>query len=56
MSEQALSNEAKEARREYAKKWRAQNRDKVRENNRKYWERKAQQIQKNGGEGEKHHV
>ena len=56
VSEQALSNEAKEARREYAKKWRAQNRDKVRESNRRYWERKAQQIQKDGSEGVKVHV
>ena len=36
-----LSPEAKELRRLYAKAWRAKNPDKVRENNRRYWERKA---------------
>lgn len=39
-----LSPEAKELRRLYAKTWRRKNPDKVRENNRRYWERKAQQM------------
>lgn len=43
----SLSEEAKEAQREYKKRWRAKNPDKVRESNRKYWERKAQkQVKK----------
>ena len=41
----ALSDEAREAQREYKRnymrEWRARNKDKVQENNRKYWERKA---------------
>lgn len=34
---------ALEARREYYRDWRAANKDKVREYNRSYWERKAQE-------------
>ncbi len=45
-----LSPEAKELRRLYAKAWRAKNPDKVRENNRRYWERKAHQQLETGGE------
>lgn len=37
-----LSPEAKEARRKYHKEWAAKNPDKVKEINRRYWERKAQ--------------
>lgn len=36
-----LSDEAKKARREYARKWRAKNRKKIREYMVNYWERKA---------------
>ena len=36
-----VSEKAKEMRREYLNKWRAANKDKVKEANRKYWERKA---------------
>lgn len=36
-----LSDEAKAARREYQRKWRAENGDKIRESNRRYWERKG---------------
>ena len=45
-----LSPEAKEARRKYHKEWAAKNPDKVRENNRRYWERKAaaQEAQEEG--------
>jgi len=38
------SEEAREAQREYYRKWRAQNKEKVREKNRKYWEKKAAQL------------
>ena len=33
-----------EARRSYQREWRRKNPDKVRENNRHYWERKAQKM------------
>ncbi len=46
MSEKTLSHEAVEARRAYARAWRAKNKDKVREQNRKYWEKKALQMRK----------
>lgn len=36
-----LEEKAKEERREYFRQWRAKNPDKVRENNRRYWERRA---------------
>ena len=38
---EALSPEAKEARRQYHREWTAKNPDRVREINRRYWERKA---------------
>ncbi|MBR0351669.1 MAG: phosphatase [Oscillospiraceae bacterium] len=37
-----MSNDAKEARREYYRKWRAKNKDKQSEYTRRYWERKAE--------------
>lgn len=36
-----LSEQAKEIRRAYKKAWREANKDKIRESNRRYWERKA---------------
>lgn len=42
-----LSDEAKKKRREYCKKWRAENRDKVKANQERYWEKKAREE---GGE------
>lgn len=36
-----LEEKAKEERREYYRQWRAKNPDKVRENNRRYWEKRA---------------
>lgn len=33
-----------EARRQYQKEWRAANRDKVREHNHRFWEKRAAQI------------
>lgn len=37
-----MTEQAKEARREYLRAWRAKNKDKVRESQRRYWERRAQ--------------
>ena len=39
-----LSQLALEARREYQRQWRKKNPDKVRERNRKYWERRATRM------------
>ena len=44
MSEKELSQEAKEARRAYLRKWRRENPEKVKEQERRYWERKAQEM------------
>ena len=41
MATTTLQERAAEERREYFRQWRAKNKDKVRENNRKYWERRA---------------
>lgn len=38
----------REMKREYLRKWRAANKDKVKENNRRYWEKKA--LEKMKGE------
>lgn len=40
-----LSNLAKEAQRAYLREWRRKNPEKVRESNRRYWERKAAQLE-----------
>lgn len=42
-----LTNEAIKARREYQKKWREKNKDKVKLNNEKYWEKKAKKSNEN---------
>ena len=39
-----LDAAAIQARREYQRQWRAKNPDKVRANNRRYWEKKAQEY------------
>lgn len=39
-----ISEKAKEAQRAYLQEWRRKNPEKVQENNRRYWERKAQQM------------
>ena len=39
-----ISEKAKEAQRAYLREWRRKNPEKVQENNRRYWERKAQQM------------
>lgn len=41
MATATLQERAAEERREYFRQWRAKNKDKVRENNRRYWERRA---------------
>jgi hypothetical protein len=41
-----LNEAAKEAKREYQRKWRAANRDKVRQHNQNYWKKKAQENMK----------
>lgn len=41
MAANTLEERAAEERREYFRQWRAKNKDKVRENNRRYWERRA---------------
>lgn len=44
MSEKQLEEKALELRRAYQREWRRKNKDKVRANNRRYWERKAQKA------------
>lgn len=41
---------ANEARRAYMKAWRAANKDKVKEHNRRYWERRAGKMAEKEGE------
>lgn len=41
MAEMTLEERAREERREYFRQWRAGNPEKVRENNRRYWEKRA---------------
>lgn len=43
-----MSEAARQARNAYAKAWRAKNKDKVKEQNRRYWERKAGKGAQNG--------
>lgn len=43
-----LSEAARQARNAAAKVWRAKNKDKVREYNRRYWEKKAKEAQHDG--------
>lgn len=42
--EENLTQDARNERLEYFRNWRANNKDKVRESNRRYWEKKAQQV------------
>ena len=42
MAKTTLEERAAEERREYYRQWRAKNKDKVRESNRRYWERRAE--------------
>lgn len=46
---EAAKAEQRKYKREYMRRWRAANKDKVAENNRRYWERKAErEAQANG--------
>ena len=49
MDEKTLSEKAAEKRREYKRRWNAENRDKVKEHTRRYWERKVLQEVQAGG-------
>ena len=40
-----MEDRAREARLEYMREWRRKNKDKVRENNRRYWERRAKRME-----------
>ena len=53
-SEKRIDEQAKAARAEYFREWRRKNPDKVRENNRKYWQRRAARLaaEREGGGGE----
>ncbi len=50
--EQTANERAAEIRREYQKKWRAKNKDRVREYNRRFWEKKAEQQNSDSEENE----
>lgn len=41
-----LSNRAIETRKDYFRKWRGKNRDKIKDYNRKYWEKKSKSLMK----------
>lgn len=41
MAEMTLQEKAAQERREYFRQWRKRNPDRVRENNRRYWEKRA---------------
>lgn len=49
MNELKNNAQAAEARREYFKQWRSNNKDKVKEYNKRYWEKKALEKQKEQG-------
>lgn len=44
--ENNISTKADEARRAYFKKWRDNNRDKIKEYNTRYWEKQAEKLNK----------
>ena len=41
---------ARQERNRYSREWRAKNKDRVRETNRKYWERRAAKLAAEGGD------
>ena len=45
-----LNDEAKKVRKEYYKIWRDNNKDKIRNYNSKYWEKRAEKIKNNSNE------
>jgi len=52
LNKQKTEDLAKEIRRKYMREWRKKNPEKVREYNRKHWERKAEQLQQEDQEDE----
>jgi hypothetical protein len=48
-SKKEMSEAAREARRTYMREWRRKNKDKTQEHTRRYWEKKAQDAQDEGG-------
>lgn len=44
-----MTDAAAEAKRVYMRKWRAENKDKVKVHQQRYWERKAAELTKEGG-------
>lgn len=47
-----IDRKAAEARREYQRRWRAANKDKVRANNQRYWQRVAAKKERQGTDNE----
>ena len=54
MQEKKLSPAAREARHAYLREWRKKNRDKIRDANLRYWEKKAKQSNQEKEEEKKH--
>ena len=50
----AVEAARREAQRQYQREWRAKNPDKVREKNRRYWEKKGREFLENLRNGEGH--
>lgn len=46
MNEKELQDRVREAQREYFRKWRAENPERVKANRQRYWLRKAEQMEK----------
>lgn len=49
MSDAERREAARQARNAYHREWRAKNKDKVKANNDRYWEKKAEQLQEEAG-------
>ncbi len=45
-----MTDAARKAQRAYMREWRRKNPDLVKEKNKRYWEKKAQQMQQSGGD------
>lgn len=50
MEKTELTKEARAAKNEYMKQWRAKNKDRVRAINQRYWEKRAKEIKALGGD------